>query len=284
MKTGQRESQYLIFAADDLGRTKSVNAAVCEAYDRGLLNAASIMAGGEAFLDAAGAAHDRPGLSIGLHVTLCDGMSVSPHSAIPDLTDANGQFRRNPAPVWISLGRRKVLQQAEREIEAQFDMVEAAGLRPSYTDSHHHLHMHPRLFDLLCRIASARGVSWIRIPNEPLRVVCRNRRVASMLMHLLEYAVFGILRSSNRDKAREYGLRYAAQVFGLSHTGCFDEEFVMYLIDSMASSGKPFMNEIFCHPDYSTDAGLKELLTIKSVTIAARLDSFGIKRIGYKDI
>jgi len=47
-----RDGRYLIVAADDLGRSSSVNMAVAASYDRGIVTASSIMTGGEAFEEA----------------------------------------------------------------------------------------------------------------------------------------------------------------------------------------------------------------------------------------
>jgi predicted glycoside hydrolase/deacetylase ChbG (UPF0249 family) len=211
-------------------------------------------------------------------------MSVLPHSSIPDLTGSDGSFAGGPAAVWIALGRKKIIRQAELEIEAQFNRLEAAGISPCYVDSHHHLHMHPGLFGLICRIASGRGVKWIRVPNEPLLIVFRLRSRGRGVMPFVEQAVFGMLKASNMRMAEKHGLRCAANVYGLSRSGGLDEEYLLSLIDHMAISKGSFVNEIFCHPDNVTDAGLRELSALKSGAVFARLDSFSIKRIGYGDI
>jgi hopanoid biosynthesis associated protein HpnK len=276
--------RYLVFAADDLGRSVAVNEAVLDAYESGVLTAASMMAGGEAFSQAAGFVQKISGLSIGLHVTLCDGKAVLPHASIPDLAGADGNFAGRPAGVWIKLGRKEILRQATLEIEAQFNRIEEAGITPCYVDSHHHLHMHPGLFGLICRIASDRGVSWIRIPNEPITIVFRFGARGRGVMPLLEQAVFGTLKASNMRTAERYGLRCASNVYGLSRSGALDEEYLLSLINHMAMSHGSFVNEIFCHPDVVTDAGLAELSALKSVAVVAKLESFSIKRIGYKDI
>jgi len=82
--------KYLVVVADDLGRSSGINRAVAEAHDKGIVTCASIMVGGEAFQEAVQIALDRSGLAVGLHVTLCDGRAVLPHSSIPSLTDAEG--------------------------------------------------------------------------------------------------------------------------------------------------------------------------------------------------
>jgi chitin disaccharide deacetylase len=281
MNVPHRNARFLVFAADDLGRSVSVNEAVVDAYENGLLTASSIMSGGEAFQGAVDAVKKCEALAVGLHVTLCDGNAVLPHADIPDITSPDGSFVKSPAAVWIGLSRQYIREQAEKEIKAQFDRLDESGIKPSYVDGHHHLHMHPGLFDIVCRIAAARGVSWIRIPSEPARVVYGLSSGGRGLISFIEHAVFATLISSSRKKAESHGLRCADCVYGLSHSGNITEEYLLALIDSMAASGGHFVNEIFCHPDNATTAGKAELKALKSAAVAARLDSFSIKGIGY---
>src|SRR5260221_13570355 len=66
----------LIVNADDFGMSESVNAAVLEAYDRGILTSCSLMAGEPAAADAGRAARARPGLAVGLHPTTVCGHAL----------------------------------------------------------------------------------------------------------------------------------------------------------------------------------------------------------------
>jgi hopanoid biosynthesis associated protein HpnK len=285
MSPQRKDERYLVFSADDLGRSRSVNEAVAEAFDLGLLTATSVMAGGEALAGAVEAAKAREGLSLGIHVALCDGKAVLPHEEIPDITAPDGTFPADPSAVWIGLVNRKIREQAEREIGAQFDRLAEVGLAPAYLDAHHHLHMQPQLFGLVCRIAAERGVSWIRIPSEPARVVYGMAKGGRGGIAFVEHAVFAALIPSARREAARHGLRCADIVYGLSHTGRMSEELLLEFLNDMAhySSGG-CVCEIFCHPDTATPAGRTELLALKSDAVAARMDSFGIRAAGFRDL
>ncbi len=124
---------------------------------KGCSTAASIMAGGEAFDDAVQIVLDRNRLSAGLHITLCDGKAVLPHAAIPDITDPGGNFINSPFTAGLHYTRPGLAAQIEAEIVAQFGRLEKAGVRIHHVDSHHHLHMHPVIFEVLCRQASHEG-------------------------------------------------------------------------------------------------------------------------------
>lgn len=279
-----RESCFMVFAADDLGRSVSVNEAIMEAYDSGLLTSSSIMAGGEAFKQAVELVREKENLALGLHVTLCDGRAVLGHEDIPDITREDGYFVGGPAVMWIGLSRKYIMKQAQKEIEAQFDALDRVGIKPCYVDSHHHLHMHPGLFELLCEIASDRGVNWIRIPKEPATSVYGLASGGRGFISYVEHAVFAALAPGNRKKARKYGLRYADFVYGLSHTCKITEEYLINLLDREVACKRPFVSEIFFHPDKETIFGMRELEALKSAAVASKLDLLGVKVIGYNAI
>src|SRR5437867_13086030 len=81
----------LIVNADDFGLSESVNAAVLEAYDRGILTSCSLMVAEPAAMAAVQAARGRPGLAVGLHLVVVGGRAVLPRSAVPRLVDGGGR-------------------------------------------------------------------------------------------------------------------------------------------------------------------------------------------------
>ncbi|HXX82326.1 MAG TPA: ChbG/HpnK family deacetylase [Thermodesulfovibrionales bacterium] len=272
--------KYLVVVADDLGRSSGINRAVAEAHDKGIVTCASIMVGGEAFQEAVQIALDRSGLAVGLHVTLCDGRAVLPHSSIPSLTDAEGYLEKSPARAWIKYTRPALLSQIESEVEAQFDRLAMAGLYPVHVDCHHHLHMHPFIFEVICRQASKRGVSWVRIPVESLPVVLDLRSRSRGMMPFVEWTVFGIVGMLNKRIVMKYGLRTACHVYGLSRTGGIDEE---YLLDVLTHiTGK--VNEFFTHPDISTEAGRREVQALTSAQVRERVAALDITKANYREL
>lgn len=273
----QHPKKYAVFVADDFGRSSSVNLAVAEAHDRGILSAASIMAGGKAFEEAVRIARNRQGLSVGLHIALCDGKSVLPHAEIPGLVDTYDCFESNLSSAWFKYGNPGLRAQLDAEIGAQFDRLEEAGIQPDHVDSHHHLHMHPMLFTLVCQQAARRGVRWVRIPYEPFIQVFHTRNAIRGAFPFLEWAAFRILRFFSKAKMRAYGLQALPYVYGISRTDRVDEQ---YLLDLFSQSGE--RREIICHPDIATESGRKELETLTSKSIRNRLDTLGIYVTSYR--
>lgn len=245
-----------------------MNRAIAEGFDRGIVTAASLMASGAAFDDAVSRAVARPSLSVGLHVTLCDGRAVLPPSRIPSLVDEEGVFEASPARAGIRYwrDRRRLAPLLAAEIAAQFDRLSAAGLHPTHADAHHHLHVHPLLFPMVCREAAKRRVGWIRVPTGDLREG-----------RLVEWAVFELLASFNGRTARRHHLETADRVHGLARTGRIDEAYLLDLLPRLRGG----WNELFVHPDGDTPHGRQELQAIVSPHVRERIESLGIALTTY---
>ncbi len=269
----------VVIVADDMGKSASVNRAIAEAHDKGILTAASIMAGGEAFDDAVQTALDRSRLSIGLHLTLCDGKAVLPHASIPDITDHDGNFIKDPFRAGLHYTRPGLLAQIEAEVAAQFERLERAGIRPHHVDGHHHLHMHPVIFEVLCRQAFRRDICWVRLPNEPLSMVKTFRSPSRGSLPFVEWAVFGMLGKYNSGTARKYGMLSADRVCGLSSSGNIDEQFFLDILEL----GGTEISEIFTHPDTATPAGRRELAALVSPSVRNLIKELHKLPVGYKD-
>lgn len=276
------ESRYLVVTADDFGRSTSVNKAIEAAHARGVLTAASIVAGGDAFEEAVVLAGRYPNLSLGLHVTLSEGCPVLSPADIPDLLNDEGLFDRSPMRAGITYWRlkRNLADQIEAEVKGQFDKVEKAGIHPTHVDCHHHLHMHPLLFPIVAKEAARRGVTWIRIPREPLSLVLD---LHSSLFHLkafLLWAVFALLTHRNLGVADRYGLRVATNVYGLSGTGRMNEKYILAILRHV----KGAVSEVYLHPDWGSPQGREETKAIMSGLVRDRLKTLGLHLAGFREL
>jgi hopanoid biosynthesis associated protein HpnK len=264
----RRGATQLVVVADDFGRTPGVNRAILSALNEGIVTSTSLMAGGEAFEEAVRLARDHPRLAVGLHVTVCDGRAILPAERLPGLVGPNGELERSPARAGVLLWRRRrrLLPGIEEEIAAQFDRCEEAGIALTHVDGHHHMHIHPLLFPIICREASRRGVGWIRIPRGDLR----DGRIG-------EWALFGALGRIHARTAVRHGLATAGHVHGLSRTGRVDEEYLLELLPRLT----PGLSELFVHPDLDTEGGRRELAALTSPRVRETLARQGIELAAY---
>ncbi|QJC51521.1 ChbG/HpnK family deacetylase [Paenibacillus albicereus] len=129
----------MLTQGDDAGCSRSANAAIADAADRGLLRNVSVMAVGPALDDAAAMLASRPELCAGLHGTIhaeWDRVKWQPaasRSRISSLLGDDGEFYASPAE--MKSGGFDPLD-VLTELQAQLERLRAAGIQPDYFDTH----------------------------------------------------------------------------------------------------------------------------------------------------
>src|SRR6266478_9087095 len=96
----------LIVNADDLGWTDGVNRGIVEAFHRGIVTSTSLLANGGAFAGAVEAARSAPGLGVGLHLNLSDGLPVANPESVASLLNRDGEFSGGPESLLLRRVRR----------------------------------------------------------------------------------------------------------------------------------------------------------------------------------
>lgn len=154
--------------ADDFGFTPGVTDGILEAHEKGIVTHTSIMAGGLDFDRAVVLSGKRPGLGVGVHLTLTWGKPLSAPSNIPSLMGAEGRLASLGEILKRFLSGRLDRGEVAREWEAQMQRVTRSGINPTHIDSHHHLHILPGLLPLAAQCAHQYHVPWLRRPAEAL--------------------------------------------------------------------------------------------------------------------
>jgi hopanoid biosynthesis associated protein HpnK len=265
-----------IITADDFGLAVAVNEAVELAHVSGVLTAASLMVGAAAAPDAARRARALPGLRVGLHLTLCDGVAVLPRRQIPDLVDADSRFHDNMASAgWRFFAHARVRAQLAAEIRAQFAAFASHGLVLDHLDAHKHFHLHPTVLSLALQVGREFGLRAVRVPAEP---GLTSTRLLTPWLALM------------RARLRRAGMACNDQLFGLGHSGRMDEARLLQVLAALPAG----VTEIYLHPatvagaaispsmaNYRHDAELRGLL---SPAVRGALANSGIRLGGYADI
>jgi hopanoid biosynthesis associated protein HpnK len=231
----------LIFNADDFGLSPEVNAAVERAHREGVLTAASLMVGERAAAEAVEVARRNPGLAVGLHLTLTDGVPVLPPERIPALArPQDGRFRDDMAGLGLALAAsRAAREQLRAEIAAQFAAFRATGLACDHLNAHKHFHMHPVIAAAAFRAAREAGVRAVRVPWEPPALV----RAAEPGSRTAPRALWPFAALLRRLAAR-HGLAAPDRVVGLAWTGAFTADRLSALLPRLP----PGTTEIYLHP------------------------------------
>lgn len=117
---GQEGVVQLLVRADDMGASRSANIAAIEAYEKGIVRTVEVMVPGAWFEEAAVLLNERPGLDVGVHLTLTSEWSQvkwRPLTHCPSITDADGYFLPF---VW----KNQQLPEARNIVESDWDLGE----------------------------------------------------------------------------------------------------------------------------------------------------------------
>jgi hopanoid biosynthesis associated protein HpnK len=246
----------IIINADDFGLTRGINRAVAELHDAGALSSATLMATGDAFDDAVAIAKARPGLGVGCHIVLVDGVPVSPPSAVTSLLGADGvHFRRSLIHFLRDLYLRRDLGridvgEIETEAVAQIEKLQRAGIDVTHIDTHKHTHMFPRVTTALLSAAARCGVKAVRNPFEENW----SRKLSdTRLLRGFEVAALYSLHKEflQQKQIRDGAVMTTNGTIGIAVTGTLKTSTLQRMIETMPTGTW----ELVCHPGYN-DADL----------------------------
>lgn len=274
----------LIINADDFGISSSVNRAVIRGWTDGILTSASLMVTGDAFIEAVELARQNPALQVGLHLTLVQGRSALRHEGFPTLTDHQGNFPEDPVFAGMRMFFLKPLQkQLEREIEAQIVRFIETGLPLSHIDGHLNIHMHPTVFDILCRLMPKYGISSFRLSRESLRAelsISTDRAIGKSV----DAFIFSSLAKRCLPHLQRRRISFASEVKGLLNSGKITEEYLLKLLGTL----KEGTTEIYLHPSESDSQELPgyrmkdELDALLSQKVREMIKSDNIRLCNYR--
>jgi hopanoid biosynthesis associated protein HpnK len=239
-------ARQLIVNADDFGISRGVNRGIVEAHRGGLVTSASVMPNLPAAEDALTRAATCPDLGLGLHLTLTAGQPLSPPGRVPTLVDGDGRFLVLGALLArLSVGQVR-RDELRRELTAQLEWALRRGVRPDHLDSHHHVHVHPRVAPLVVALAREHGVPWVRCPVErglSPRLLGLPARDAARTVGI---STFGLL---TRALVRRAGLQTTRHFRGIGLGLGFDEAGLLGALEVLPAG----LTELMAHPGHPDD-------------------------------
>src|SRR6185369_12276879 len=223
----------LIINADDFGISNPVNRAVVKGWSDGILTSASLMVTGESMTGSLHASRQNPALQVGLHLTLVQGRSALRHEGFPSLTDPWGNFPEDPVFAGMRMFFVKPLRkQLEREIEGQIVRFLETGLPLSHIDGHLNIHMHPTVFDILCRLMPKHGISSFRLSRGNLGEelsISTDRAIGKAV----DAFIFSSLAKRCLPHLQQRRISFASEVKGLLNSGKITEEYLLKLLGTL---------------------------------------------------
>jgi hopanoid biosynthesis associated protein HpnK len=247
----------LIVNADDLGWTEGVNRGIAEAHRNGIVTSASLLANGAAFESGVEIARTTPGLGVGVHLNLSDGEPVAERELVTTLLNDRGELEGKPESLLLRLARRSVLlDEVEREWDAQIQKVRDCGIEPTHLDGHRHVQMLPGLFEIALRLAKRHGIAAVRISHEEssLRAALSSgakQKGTVVLRQGVQARGLKMLARDAREQAERAGIAAADYFCGIAQTGELTKEGILRLLEILPEG----TTELMCHPGY-VDADL----------------------------
>jgi chitin disaccharide deacetylase len=277
----------LIITADDFGLHEAINEAVSRANSQGVLTSASLMVAAPASEEAVRRARELPGLRVGLHLVLTNGVAALPQPLIPALVDARGRFDER---MWLEglrfFALRRVRAQLAAEIRAQFAAFKATGLVLDHVNAHKHFHLHPTILQMIVDIGREYGLRAVRVPDEPFWFAARAGGTAGAVSTLF----LSPWVARMKRVLRASGIACNDRIFGNACSGRMTESELLQILARLP----PGLTEIYLHPaapgvgpSFSPSPGYlaaDELAGMLSPRVAAAVHASDATCGGYRDM
>lgn len=232
-------TRLLIVNADDFGLTRGVSRGILRAHSAGIVTSTSVLAVAPAFAESAAWLGDAAALGVGVHLAVVgEDPPLSPPARIPSLVGEDGRF----APGWRAFVRRSHRvrpAELEEELAAQIETARGRGLAIDHLDSHQHLHLFPRVREVVLRLAARFRIRAVRVTGAGLR---RPSGIA------VRWLARGLAKRASRQ-----GLFFPARSDGFDRSGRMRLPALLRALEAAARTSAP-STEIFVHPGEPDDA------------------------------
>ena len=228
--------------ADDVGMHPGMTLGALKAHDDGIVTACSVVANGRAFADAVERLRERPKLDVGVHLALVGERPLSPPEKVRSLLGSDGAF----LPDFRAFTRRYLLggiaaAEVEAELRRQIERLASAGLAVVHANGHQHLHVLPRIFEIVLRLAGEYRIPWVRVPREP--------GVGRLSPRALEIATLNAIGRRAGRRLAGSPIRTAERTVGLLDAGRLTPERLSRIL-----AGIEGITELVCHPGLGDEA------------------------------
>lgn len=238
----------LIITADDFGLCESVNSAIIECVESGVVLSTNVMTNMPCAKDAEKLKIFGRKISIGLHWNLTTGSPVTPTEELSDLITKDGKFL--DTKLFKEKIAKNLIKKKEiiKELYAQYKLyVSLIGEEPSYWNTHQNIHINISLFKIFMELALELGITRMRSHNKIIvRSSGQNRpRINS----ISDYLKTIVIASWNRY-ARKKGARMPDGV--LTFENHFDKYNIKEcFLGKCSSSSDASIAEMIIHPSTS---------------------------------
>lgn len=239
----------VIVNADDFGMSETVNEAIVEGFNNGILTATSIMPNMPAFDDAVSKIPSLCGIGLAVHLNIIEGKALIPNTS---LCDKDGNFNLSFTQIMKNSTSKLFLADVENEFRAQIEKV-LKYAKPDNLDSHVHVHAIPAIFNIVCRLAKEYEIPCVRTQYEHFYITPKHSENFSK-KHFVNFAKIMLLNTftlMNKPTLKKYGLKSNDCVIGVGYTGMMNNRTIDFGLKK--HERKECILEIICHPDKNAD-------------------------------
>ena len=293
---------YAVMHADDLALQRCFNIGIFKAASEGVLTSTCVRANGIALKEALEEVIPAcPDLGVGVHICLNEGSTVSPPSAVPLLSGADGQFRCQGVKGFVRLAcsgeNREMREQVSREMRLQIETL-LKKLTLDHLNGHWHIHAIPWIFDIAISLAEEYSIPFIRLPREPFH--CSTLRFNwPALSNFGHYINVSRWIRSLKIRLSRSKIRSNDYLYGLLHSSSMNDDVTNDLI--LKHKG-PGIIEFLFHPafingiiepgytshylrDYCNDSNrTRELEALCSDRVRFGFESRGFRLTNYRNL
>ncbi|MBQ2645620.1 ChbG/HpnK family deacetylase [bacterium] len=274
----------VIINADDFGMSRTVNQAIVDGYNNGILTSTCIMANMPSFEDAIRKLKDIEGIGLGIHLNIIEHKTIlKTREKNSKLYDKDGKFNNGFIQMIVKSFDDDFMFEVEQEFRTQIESV-LEYAKPDHLDSHVHIHAIPKIFDLVCRLAKEYGIPCVRTQFEHI-YFSGNKNVflqPKYYINLIKIAILNFFTLINKHTLTKYNLKSNDCVIGVGYTSMMNEDTIFQGVEKIKHSEEKL--EIICHPDLNKErlSNYTEYKAVTNKNLQNYLNNF--EKISYKEL
>jgi predicted glycoside hydrolase/deacetylase ChbG (UPF0249 family) len=228
--------KQLIVTADDFGYSRHVNKAIIKCFKEGIVTSTSLLANTRYFDESAKLLKQNRKLDIGIHINLTEFSTLTNSKT---LTDKNGKFIKKIK--WFDgYYKNADKNEIEKEIEAQIAKAISSGLKLTHINGHNHIHIFPKVIDIVVKLAKKHKISYIRLPDE------REVAINKLSSEIKKRNIIPKFSKSAKSKIIKNKLKATGAFYGIFNINDMD----FYKLPKILRSINNGTSELMVHPAY----------------------------------
>jgi predicted glycoside hydrolase/deacetylase ChbG (UPF0249 family) len=204
------------------------------------------MANGRSFDSAINIIKLNPELDVGVHLSLTQGKPILNFDKVDSLSTKEGYFHNHV----IDFSKRYfsssiALPQVKNEFAAQIEKILDHGIKITHIDSHQHVHILPKILNIVSELAELHKIKYIRFPMEGFKPYMVKKQ--DSVYRIVQLMALNYFCSKAKGKINLRTDYFSGFYFG----GRLNQENLITLINHLPSAGTI---ELMCHPGFMNNS------------------------------